>query len=454
LPHALVVDDDLASLNALASLVEQEGFTTTTADNLEKARLALLQRMPDVVLCDLMLPDGRGTELLRELSEEPGTEVILITGRASVETAVEALRLGAHDYLIKPVDPARLVALLSTVRRTQDLKQEVSALRGELRQLGRFGDLVGASPRMQKVYDLIERVSRTEATVMLVGESGTGKDVVAETIHRLGGRRDQTFLPVNCGAISPNLMESELFGHEKGSFTGANRQHQGYFERADGGSLFLDEIIEMPIEMQAKFLRVLETGDILRVGGTRPQKVDVRILAATNRDPRAAVEGGKLREDLYYRLQVFPIELPPLRYRTGDVELLGIHFLNRLNQREQEHGGEKKRLSDAALHRLDGHTWPGNVRELKHVLERAFILADDEILPEHLTLEGPIGELPGSGPRMHVRIGSSIAEVERRLILASLEHLGGDKKQVAEVLGVSLKTLYNRLNSYQASERD
>jgi DNA-binding NtrC family response regulator len=441
--HALVVDDDVHSLSALAELVEAEGFDTSTADNLAQARQSLEKQVPDVVLSDLMLPDGKGTELLRELLEEPTVEVILITGKATVETAVEALRLGAFDYLTKPIDLARLKTLLARVKETRELKQEVSSLRAELRDLGRFGPMVGTAPAMQRVYDLIDRVAPTEATAFLIGESGTGKELAAETVHRLSKRRKGPYLPLNCGAISPTLIESEVFGHEKGSFTGAQRQHRGYFERASGGTLFLDEITEMPIELQVKLLRVLETGRIMRVGGDREVEVNVRVIAATNRNPDDAVKDGKLREDLFYRLKVFPINLPPLREREGDIETLASFFLHNLNKRE----GTAKRFSPDTMDRLRTHHWPGNVRELQNVVQRAFILGDQEITPDCLPTELG-GETQLAGPNLHLKVGTSLEDAERRLILATLDQYEGDKKQTAEVLGISLKTLYNRLNQY------
>jgi DNA-binding NtrC family response regulator len=441
--HALVVDDDVHSLSALAELVEAEGFETATADSLGLARQQLEKQTPDVILSDLMLPDGRGTELLKELVEEPQVEVILITGKATVETAVEALRLGAFDYLTKPIDLGRLKTLLARVKDTRELKQEVSSLRAELRDLGRFGPMVGTAPAMQRVYDLIDKVAPTEATAFLVGESGTGKELAAETIHRLSKRRKGPYLPLNCGAISPTLIESELFGHEKGSFTGAQRQHRGYFERASGGTLFLDEITEMPIELQVKLLRVLETGRIMRVGGDREVEVNVRVIAATNRSPEDAVKDGKLREDLFYRLKVFPIHLPPLRDREGDIETLAQYFLHNLNKRE----GTQKRFAPETMDRLRLHHWPGNVRELQNVVQRAFILGEQEITPDCLPAELG-GEAPIAGPHLHLKVGTSLEDAERRLILATLDQYEGDKKQTAEVLGISLKTLYNRLNQY------
>jgi DNA-binding NtrC family response regulator len=300
---------------------------------------------------------------------------------------------------------------------------------------------------MLDVYDLISRVAPTDATVLITGESGTGKELVAETLHRCSARRNAVMLPVNCGAVSPNLIESELFGHERGSFTGADRQRTGYFERATGGTLFLDEITEMPLELQVKLLRVLETGSVVRVGGTEPIRVDVRVIAATNRDPVEAVKAGKLREDLYYRLNVFPIALPPLRNRPGDIDLLAEYVLAQLNRES----GQQKTWSRAALERLRRCAWTGNVRELRNVVQRAYIMAEDEIGPESLPLPQEVAtETSEEGPVLHVRVGSSIDAVERRLILATLQLTGGDKKRAASILGISLKTLYNRLNVYDA----
>src|SRR6185436_8058952 len=281
MPHALIVDDDIDALAGLEQLVAREGFTTATAANLKQAREQMALQRPDVVLLDLILPDGDGIDLFQDVESRATTEVVLITGHASIETSIEALRLGAADYLIKPVNVKQINATLSRVARPTDLKKEISVLRGELRSLGRFGRLLGASPAMQKVYDQIERVAPTVATVVITGESGTGKELVAQTLHDLSRRRKSAFIPINCGAISPQLIESEVFGHEKGSFTGAVREHKGYFERANGGTLFLDEITEMPIELQVKLLRVLEEGTFMRIGSDREIEIDVRIVAAT-----------------------------------------------------------------------------------------------------------------------------------------------------------------------------
>ncbi len=446
MPHALVIDDDPHSLSALAELVREEGFETVTASTLGVARREMQSITPDIVLCDLVLPDGRGTDLLRELEEQAATKVILVTGNATVETAVEALRRGAHDYLTKPIDFPRLKALLEGVRRTLRLEEQVVELRAELRSLGRFGALVGTSKAMNQVYDLIERVAPTNATVLIHGESGTGQEVVAHTIHRLSRRSKAAYLPLNCGAVSASLIESELFGHERGSFTGAMRQHLGYFERATGGTLFLDEITEMPQELQVKLLRVLETGVFERVGGDKPITSDVRVIAATNRDPEEAVRADKLRVDLYYRLKVFPIHLPPLRARDADIELLAVHVLEEFNRRETT----QKRFSQAALDQLRLHRWPGNVRELKNIVERSCIMADDVILPSNLPAELGGEPAPITGPHIRIQVGASMDEAEKKLILATLNQYGGDKKQTADTLGISLKTLYNRLNQYTA----
>jgi two-component system response regulator AtoC len=449
MPEALLVDDDPDQLRGLAALVEREGFTTRTAADLATARAALGERMPDVVLADLILPDGSGLDLLTVIEEDPGkTQMVLVTGNATVESAVEALRRGVTDYLTKPIDLPRLKTVLANVARMLEYASEIGSLRDELRKLGRFGPMIGGSRPMQEVYDLIAKVAPTEATVLVTGESGTGKELVAQTIQGLSRRRRAPFLAINCGAVSPNLIESELFGHERGSFTGAAQRHRGHFERASGGTLFLDEVTEMPMELQVKLLRVLETSQVLRIGGDQPVDTDVRVIAATNRNAAQAVSGGRLREDLYYRLNVFPIALPPLRERPGDVELLSHYFLDALNAAEET----QKRFHPSVLERLERHDWPGNVRELKNAIQRAYIMAETEIdagcLPADLgapALAG--GDASNGAPAL--KVGTSLSDAERHLILATLDHYGGDKKKTAEVLGISLKTLYNRLNVYK-----
>ena len=444
MPHALAVDDDPNFLSALAELIEGQGFTTNTACNLRDARAQVSNRTPDVALVDLYLPDGSGIDLLKDLELGSTTEVVLMTGHADVESAVQALRLGASDYLTKPLDIGRLKSILANVASVQQPQAASAApAPGEAQESDRLGLLLGASPPMQAVYEMLTRVAPTDASVFLIGESGTGKDLAAQTLHMLSRRSKSPYMPLNCGAISPTLIESELFGHERGSFTGAARRHKGYFERAHMGTLFLDEITEMPIELQVKLLRVLETGALNRIGGDAPVEVDVRVVAATNRDPQKAVNDGKLREDLLYRLQVFPIHMPPLGERGEDIQLLADYFLAQLNERQ----GTTKRFTEESLERLRSHNWPGNVRELKNVVHRAFIMADQDITPRALPRE--VGGDSGFQRSLSFQVGTSIEEVERRLIMATLEANGGNKRQTADVLGVSLKTLYNRLNSYR-----
>ncbi len=450
---ALVVDDDEDFRASLALLVRREGFEVTEASTLAQARAHLAEHHADVVIVDLGLPDGRGLDLLGdEDAVERRPEIVVVTGNATLEAAVDALRQGVLDFLTKPIDHHRLRAVLSNVVRMRGLRDERDALRGELRDLGRFGRMVGRSPGMQKVYDAITRVAPTRVIVLLTGESGTGKELVAETLHLMSPRASQRFLAVNCGAIAHNVIESELFGHERGSFTGAERNRRGYFEEASGGTLFLDEITETPLDVQVKLLRVLETGTLLRVGASEPIAVDVRILAATNRDPLIAVREGKLRDDLFYRLNVFPIMLPPLRGRGDeDIELLAEHFLAEFNQRE----GLERRWSRAAIRKLCAYHWPGNVRELRNVVERAAIMAHDVIedpgLPENVVVPPAAGET--DGPAVKVPLGEPLEETERKLILSTLELFEGDKKETARRLGICLKTLYNRLNVYEAGRR-
>jgi len=440
-PRALIVDDDLGFLAGLAELVRREGFAVASASTLKQAREEIAAKLPDILLVDLHLPDGRGLDLLAAFEPGAAPEVVLITGNASVETAVDALRRGVADYLTKPVDFARVKMALGNVTRTLEMRGEISTLRSELRKLGRFGPLIGASAPMQKVYDLIGKVAGTDASILISGETGTGKELVAETIHSLSRRSKKAFLAVNCGALSANLIESELFGHERGSFTGADRMHKGYFERADGGTLFLDEVTESA-DIQVRLLRALETSAVTRVGGTEPIKVDVRVVAATSRRVEEVVASGKLREDLYYRLNVFPIQIPPLRERGDDVELLAEQLLSELNLAE----GTAKHFTRACLERLHRHSWPGNVRELQNVIRRAFILAEADVGVDSLPLA--VSEQMAAASLV-TRVGTTIAEMERRLILATLEHFDGDKKKAADVLKISLKTLYNRLNEYK-----
>ncbi len=455
--HALIVEDDADSAQLMAALVANEGFTVATAGSLRDARRQMVLQQPDLVLLDLQLPDGSGMDLFQDPELVGRSEVVFITGHASLETSIQALRLGAADYLIKPVQHQQLRNILSRVTPPAAIQAELAQLDDEWRRSGHFGQLWGRSPAMHRIYEQISRVAGTSVSVFITGESGTGKEVVARTVHDLSRRRKQPFLAVNCGAISPHLIESEIFGHEKGSFTGAERQHQGFFERAHGGTLFLDEITEMPLELQVKLLRVLETGVFMRVGSTQTQTADVRLIAATNRPPDEAVASGRLREDLLYRLNVFPIALPPLRERPEDVALLAEHFLRGVGERE----GGRKRFTPEALAKLAAYHWRGNVRELRNVVQRAYVMATgdtvtDEWLPTNPPREPDAAATAAAAgpPAIVVPLGTSLAEVERQLIEATLKHFGNHKERTAAALGVSLKTLYNRLKEYAGTGED
>ena len=457
--HALIVDDDVDSAQAMTELIAGQNFSVASAHSLREARRQLALHQPDLVLLDLKLPDGSGMELFEDPDLVANSMVVLVTGHASLQTSIEALRLGAADYLVKPIGIGHLEGVLSRVMRPSKLKAEVADLTAELEKTGHFGDLWGRSVPMQQVYEQVSRVAATGVSVFITGESGTGKEVVARMVHTLSRRRNAPFLAINCGAISPNLIESEIFGHEKGSFTGAERQHLGFFERANGGTLFLDEITEMPAELQVKLLRVLETGSFMRVGSTQVQDADVRIVAATNRPLDQAVAGGHLREDLLYRLNVFPIVLPPLRDRPEDVALLAEHFLAEICAGE----GRSRHFTPEALETLAAYHWPGNVRELRNAVQRAFVMAaspaiDARWLPRIEPGRGGgrnnggqgaaanAAAAHGSGVRLP--IGTSLVEAERMLILATFAHFEQHKERTASALGVSAKTLYNRLKEY------
>jgi two-component system, NtrC family, response regulator AtoC len=450
--HALIVDDDTDSAEMLATLLATEGLTVAVAHDLAGARRQLVLQTPQLILLDLHLPDGSGMSLLDDEKVRVESEIVLVTGHASLETSIHALRMGAADYLIKPVNIKQLKGILSRLSSPATIDSEIETLKSEAEGTARFGHLRGRSAAMLRIYAQIGRVAPTAVSVLITGESGTGKEVVARTLHDLSRRRERPSLAVNCGAISPNLIESELFGHEKGAFTGASRQHFGYFERAHGGTLFLDEITEMPSELQVKLLRVLETGTFMRVGSLETLHADVRVVAATNRDPLLAVAEGKLREDLLYRLNVFPIHLPPLRERLEDVPVLAQHFLEQVIEKE----GETKTLSQAVLRRFESYPWPGNVRELRNAVYRCYVMATGSEITEDWLPESAAKASPNDADAASVRVelGTPLADIERKVILATLKHCDGQKEQTAAVLGISLKTLYNRLKEYSAMAED
>jgi len=429
--RVLLVDDDLDSLEAAKEILVSGGHDVVTADSLGAARAQLRAEIPDVLLLDLMLPDGNGLELLDELADKGLRRIVLITGHPGIKSHIKKLSGPAITYLTKPITARELI---DTVRAVD----EEPAI-----QDSHFGLLIGEHPTMLAAYEQIERVAPTAMPVLIVGETGTGKELVAEAIHRASGRKGN-FVPVNCGSLSGELAASELFGHEKGSFTGAVRRHIGAFQRAQGGTLFLDELAEMPIALQPHFLRVLETGKVLPVGNEQEVPIDVRVVAATNRNPDEAVAEKLLRQDLYFRLNAIPFRMPPLRARASDVPLLVKHFL----AEARSDGGERE-LSEESMQRLIAYQWPGNVRELKHVVQRALIMGDPTALKIELPdrFDSPFGAATQQG----LEPGRSIRDVERELIERTLDHFDGDKKAAAETLGISLNTLYNRLNAYRGA---
>jgi DNA-binding NtrC family response regulator len=442
--RVLIVEDELSTRLGLTELVRTWGFTTEAAGDGEEALQCVTSFRPTIIISDLVMPRLDGLALLRALKDDGGDfTVVILTAQGTVETAVEAIKEGAYDYLTKPIEPQRLKILLDKIVERQDTLREVKVLRKQLRDQGTFGRMIGNSPEMRKVYQTVEQAAPTGASVLIWGESGTGKELVAQTIHQLSDRANMPFVPINCAAIPETLLESEIFGHERGAFTGAVDRREGCFELANHGTLFMDEIAEMTPATQVKLLRVLQERQFRRLGGRNEQTVDVRIIAATNVNPGDAVKKGKLREDLYYRLNVFAIELPPLRYRKEDLPLLIQSFLAEFNARNNK---RVSALEPAAMRILDQYHWPGNVRELRNIIERAVILSAGEFIEvKHLP---PLvtGAPDVAKPTLSLTPGTTVEEAEQRLILMTLEHTRDNKTRAAEILGISLKTLHNKLN--------
>jgi two-component system, NtrC family, response regulator AtoC len=440
---AVVIIGDESLRGQIAGELENLSVKTRTVATIEEGLQHIEAGGFDLLFTDLCFPDGLGFELLEKGKDEVVT--VLVGDAKELGAAQGILRSGVVDFLPTPIQPTVLGSFLGELRASRG--PDGTGAGGDI-QAESFGSMVGRSAAMQRVFHRVKRLGTSSAPVLITGESGTGKELVARTIHQLSRRRGE-FVAVNCGAISPSLMESELFGHERGSFTGATRAHRGFFERAHEGTLFLDEITEMPLDLQVKLLRVLERSRVLRLGAEKHREVNVRVLAATNRPPAKAIQDGKLREDLYYRIRVLHVELPALREREGDIPLLARHFLADVIERE----GRTREFSGDTLSALERYHWPGNARELRNAVYTAYLLCGtDAITPEDLPPE-VTGDAEReveaiNGPSISLRIGESIDEAERRLILTTLAHVDGNKTQAAEILGISIKTLYNRLHEY------
>jgi DNA-binding NtrC family response regulator len=447
LKRVLVAEDDKATHDEWSDSLTAWGYEVAVAEDGDTALGAIKSFSPHIFLCDLKMPMRDGLTLLKDI-HEMGLELstIIISGEGEIPEAVQAIKLGAIDYLRKPVDPHHLRQVLKTLSENISVREENLRLRRRLMETGELGPIYGKSLSMRRVMNSIERLAGSSASVIISGESGTGKELAARTIHELSPRRDGPYVGVNCAAIPDTLMESELFGYERGAFTGADRRKEGSFELANHGTLLLDEITEMRVELQAKLLRIIEERRVRRVGGTTEVPLDVRVLAASNRDVERAVKEGKLREDLYYRIGVFTIQMPPLRERIEDIPLLIDAFLAFYAEREHK---PMPTMDDECREMLKAHPWPGNVRQLRNVIERALIVCQGskittvDLPPEFRTL----GQTDSGW--FQIRLGSSLEEVERELIVRTIEYAGGNKTRAAEILGVAPKTLYNRLERYE-----
>ncbi len=443
----LVVDDDATMREVLEMRLQQWGFDVCPAEDGLQGKELAESYDPDIVISDVVMPQVSGMDLLRFLKAgDADRPIILITAQATVDLAVEAMKQGAHDFITKPIDYAKLKMILDAAGREISLRRESRRLDSQIERGAGFGDFIGTSKSMREIYDLISSMASSDASVIITGESGTGKELAARTIHDLSARAKGPFIAVNASAIPENLMESEMFGHEKGAFTGATGSRTGCFELANGGTLFLDEIAEMPPSLQPKLLRVLEDRKVRRVGGSQEIVVDVRVLAATNQDPRDAVESGKLREDLFYRLNVFTVALPPLRDRKADIPLLVHAFIREFNSK---HNARIQSCRAETMELLKSYSWPGNVRELRNTLERAVILAKSAwIEPSHLPAF--ISRYPsgGTGSGIVLSAGTTAAEAEKELILRTLQATGNNKAEAARRLGLDVKTIRNKLKGY------
>ena len=446
----LIVEDEENERSGLSEIVSAWGYRVETArdgaEGLDKAT----EWSPSIVLTDLKMPRMNGMELLGRLNEQAQTiAVIVVTAQGTIDSAVQAMRMGAYDYITKPIDTSRLRTILANASTLLGTRNELEATRRRLRDAGSLGRLSGASRKMQEIFRLIEMVAPSTASVLITGASGTGKELVARTIHELSPRKDRPFVAINCAAIPETLMESEIFGHEKGAFTGALERRTGCFELAEGGTLLLDEIGEMPVGTQAKLLRVLEDRKLRRLGSKVETPVDVRVLAATNKVPDEAVSRGELRSDLYYRLNVFNIHMPPLREHKEDISSL-VQLL--LVEMSTKHSRKVTAVSEAVLNQFTAYSWPGNVRELRNTIERAVIVCDAGVIEtKHLPPgfgQAPLRAAANDPDAVRLGVGTTVEEAEKMLILKTLEATNNNKTRAAEILGISLKTLHNKLKEY------
>ncbi len=452
----LIVEDEPHALTGLAELISGWGYRTETAVDGMEGWEKVLAWEPAIVVTDLKMPRLDGLGLLSRIADasagnDSSIAVVLLTAQGTIQTAVDAMKLGAYDFVLKPVDATRLRAILANATRQRETDIQLEVARRRLRESGVLGSMVGSSKTMREIFTLIEQIAPSNVSVLITGESGTGKELVARTLHDLSPRKQRPFVAVNCAAIPETLIESEIFGHEKGSFTGALERRVGCFELASNGTLLLDELAEMPIGTQAKLLRVLEERKLRRLGAKSEIDVDVRVLAATNRSPEQAIEQNNLRSDLYYRLNVFHIHLPPLRSHMDDLPSMAQSMLEEMNQK---HGRKVAGLAPSIVDRMMAWSWPGNARELRNTIERAVILCPDGAPLDAGHLPPTFGKSSLGSPPVNdaslvpVRVGTTVDEAERLLILRTLEATGQNKTRAAEILGVSLKTLHNKLKEY------
>jgi DNA-binding NtrC family response regulator len=446
----LIVEDEENARTGLAELVSAWGYRTETAKDGLDALDKVITWSPMIVITDLRMPRMDGLELLERLADQPSQiAVVMLTAQGSIDSAVDAMKMGAYDYIQKPVDPTRLRAILQNAARQQGTERELEVTRRQLRDAGILGRLVGKSKKMQEIFALTERVAPSTASVLITGESGTGKEMLARTLHDLSPRKTKPFVAINCSAIPETLIESEIFGHEKGAFTGALERRAGCFELAEEGTLLLDEIGEMPIATQAKLLRVLEDRKLRRLGSKVETEVNVRVLAATNKVPEEAVARGELRNDLYYRLNVFNIHMPPLREHKEDLPDLTEALIQDLNAK---HGRDVAGVEPEIMKAFQAYNWPGNVRELRNTLERAVILATGKLVEMRLLPPGfgtAYVKTADIDPNaIHLGVGTTVEEAEKQLILRTLLSTNNNKTRAAEILGISLKTLHNKLKEY------